>query len=152
MPVTLTPDTLLAFKAGRAFRNGDTSTVVPDPTKGAIMLTNGEDGLLHFIWKNRDTNNIEEVRCGYFVLSPDLLIVYFQDLILFPTDATFSKVNQSSSGRVYVLKFSSSNQRHFVCSVSLYFTTFFSQMRVQFWMQVRSTPKIRMADCNNKYL
>ncbi|KAJ2935162.1 hypothetical protein H1R20_g1928, partial [Candolleomyces eurysporus] len=95
MPATVTPDTLLAFKAGRAFRTGDTNSVVADPAKGAVLLTNGEDGLLHFIWKNRDTNNIEE------------------DLILFPTDATFSKVSQSSAGRVYVLKFSSSNQRHF---------------------------------------
>lgn len=59
--------------------------------KGAIMITNGEDGLLHFIWKNRVTNDVEE------------------DLILFPSDASFVK----ASGRTYVLKFSSSNQRHF---------------------------------------
>lgn len=37
----------------------------------------------------------------------------YQDLILIPFDASFVKVSQSS-GRVYVLKFSSSNQRHFV--------------------------------------
>ncbi|KJA24058.1 hypothetical protein HYPSUDRAFT_39191 [Hypholoma sublateritium FD-334 SS-4] len=85
---------LLAFKAGRAFRREGTNTVEPSPTKGAIYLTNGEDGLLHFIWKNRATNTIEE------------------DLILFPFDASFVKVAQST-GRIYVLKFSSSNQRHF---------------------------------------
>ncbi|KAF8194256.1 proteasome complex subunit Rpn13 ubiquitin receptor-domain-containing protein [Pholiota molesta] len=85
---------LLAFKAGRAFRREGTNNVVPAPTKGAIYLTTGEDGLLHFIWKNRVTNAIEE------------------DLILFPFDASFVKVSQSP-GRVYVLKFSSSNQRHF---------------------------------------
>lgn len=88
-------DVVLAFKAGRAFRREGTNIVEPSPTKGAIYLTNGEDGLLHFIWKNRDTNTIEE------------------DLILFPSDASFVKVSQSPSGRVYVLKFSSSNQRHF---------------------------------------
>lgn len=87
-------ETLLAFKAGRAFRRDGTNFVDADPTKGTVMLTNGDDGLLHFIWKNRSTEENEE------------------DLILFPTDATFSKVTQSN-GRVYVLKFSSSNQRHF---------------------------------------
>ncbi|CAA7261356.1 unnamed protein product [Cyclocybe aegerita] len=87
---------LLAFKAGRAFRREGSSIIEPSPTKGAIYLTNGvEDGLLHFIWRNRVTNDIEE------------------DLILFPFDASFVKVSQSPSGRVYVLKFSSSNQRHF---------------------------------------
>jgi 26S proteasome regulatory subunit N13 len=54
-------ETLLAFKAGRAFRREGTNIVDPSPTKGAIHLTNGEDGLLHFIWKNRTTNEIEEV-------------------------------------------------------------------------------------------
>ncbi|OSD07188.1 adhesion regulating molecule [Trametes coccinea BRFM310] len=88
-------ETRLAFKAGRLFRRGNTNFVDADPTKGAILLQNGEDGLLHFIWKNRSTNEIEE------------------DLILFPGDATFAKVEQSSWGRTYVLKFSSSNQRHF---------------------------------------
>ncbi|KAF8225873.1 adhesion regulating molecule [Tricholoma matsutake] len=86
---------LLGFKAGRALRREGTNIVDCDPAKGAILLSNGEDGLLHFMWKNRTTNEVEE------------------DLILFPSDAIFSKVTQSSSGRVYVLKFSSSNQRHF---------------------------------------
>lgn len=56
-------ETRLAFKAGRAFRRGATNFVDPDPTKGAILLQNGEDGLLHFIWKNRSNNEVEEVRC-----------------------------------------------------------------------------------------
>ncbi|KDR82733.1 hypothetical protein GALMADRAFT_238237 [Galerina marginata CBS 339.88] len=85
---------LLAFKAGRAFRREGTHLVESSPTKGAVYLTNGDDGLLHFIWKNRTTDTIEE------------------DLILFPFDASFVKVAQTE-GRVYVLKFSSSNQRHF---------------------------------------
>ncbi|KAF9527554.1 proteasome complex subunit Rpn13 ubiquitin receptor-domain-containing protein [Crepidotus variabilis] len=86
---------LLAFKAGRAFRREGSNTVIPNPTKGAIYLTNGADDLLHFIWRNRDTGELEE------------------DLILFQFDASFVKVSQSGSGRVYVLKFASSNQRHF---------------------------------------
>ncbi|TFK40600.1 proteasome complex subunit Rpn13 ubiquitin receptor-domain-containing protein [Crucibulum laeve] len=92
-------DTLLAFKAGRAFRRDGSNIIEPNPTKGAIVLSNGEDGLLHFIWRNRTTNVDEEAGDE-------------MDLILFPSDATFTKVSQSS-GRVYVLKFSSSNQRHF---------------------------------------
>ncbi|EGN98003.1 hypothetical protein SERLA73DRAFT_182828 [Serpula lacrymans var. lacrymans S7.3] len=85
---------ILAFKAGRAFRRDGTNFVDPSPTKGAIVL-HVEDSLLRFQWKNRATNEIEE------------------DLILIPSDATFEKVSQSAWGRTYVLKFSSSNQRHF---------------------------------------
>ncbi|GLB38461.1 putative proteasome complex subunit Rpn13 ubiquitin receptor [Lyophyllum shimeji] len=88
-------ETLLAFKAGRAFRRPGTNFVDPQPEKGAIVLTNSEDGLLHFTWKNRRTGEVQE------------------DLILFPSDASFVKVPQATGGRVYVLKFSSSDQRHF---------------------------------------
>jgi 26S proteasome regulatory subunit N13 len=52
---------LLGFKAGRAFRREGTNFVDPEPTKGAILLSDGEDGLLHFMWKNRTTNEVEEV-------------------------------------------------------------------------------------------
>ncbi|PFH53947.1 hypothetical protein AMATHDRAFT_136103 [Amanita thiersii Skay4041] len=86
---------ILAFKAGRAFRREGTNFVDSVQAKGAIILSNGDDGLLHFMWRNRTNGQIEE------------------DLILFPSDATFTKVPQSPSERVYVLKFSSSNQRHF---------------------------------------
>ncbi|KAF8073815.1 proteasome complex subunit Rpn13 ubiquitin receptor-domain-containing protein [Lyophyllum atratum] len=90
-------ETLLAFKAGRAFRRPGTNLVDPRPEKGAIVLTNGDDGLLHFTWKNRSTGDVQE------------------DLILFPSDASFVRVSQAP-GRVYVLKFSSSDQRHFDAS------------------------------------
>ncbi|KAL0960643.1 hypothetical protein HGRIS_005671 [Hohenbuehelia grisea] len=86
---------LLAFKAGRAFRREGSNFVDPSPTKGAVALVNGEDGLLHFVWKNR-TSGVEE-----------------EDLILFPSDASFVKVSSAPNSRIYVLKFSSSNQRHF---------------------------------------
>lgn len=56
-------ETLLAFKAGRAHRRSSTNFVDARPEKGAIILTNGDDGLLHFMWKNRTTGNVEEVRC-----------------------------------------------------------------------------------------
>ncbi|KAG2126526.1 adhesion regulating molecule [Suillus clintonianus] len=86
--------TILAFKAGRAFRRAGTNFVDASPTKGAIVLTN-EDGLIHFMWKDRTTGELGE------------------DLILFPGDAKLEKVPQSSWGRTYVLKFESSDQKHF---------------------------------------
>ncbi|KIJ14994.1 hypothetical protein PAXINDRAFT_99784 [Paxillus involutus ATCC 200175] len=96
MSVTLTDaQTLLAFKAGRSTRRAGTNFVDASPTKGAVILSNSEDGLLRFVWKERTTGNVEE------------------DLILFPGDATFEKVSQAPGGRTYVLKFESSNQRHF---------------------------------------
>lgn len=54
-------NTILAFKAGRCFRREGTNTVDPNPAKGAIVLDRGEDELLHFYWKNRDTGTTEEV-------------------------------------------------------------------------------------------
>ncbi|KAG2069086.1 adhesion regulating molecule [Suillus decipiens] len=86
--------TILAFKAGRSFRRAGTNFVDASPTKGAIVLTN-EDGLIHFMWKDRTTGEVGE------------------DLILFPGDAKLEKVTQSSWGRTYVLKFESSDQKHF---------------------------------------
>ncbi|PSR71737.1 hypothetical protein PHLCEN_2v12385 [Hermanssonia centrifuga] len=50
----------IAFKAGRAFRRGGSNFVDPSSTKGAVILQNGEDGLLHFVWKNRVTQENEE--------------------------------------------------------------------------------------------
>ncbi|KAG9315497.1 adhesion regulating molecule [Chiua virens] len=87
--------TLLAFKAGRSFRRQGTNFIDANPTKGAIVLSNSDDGLLHFMWKDRATGNPSE------------------DLILFPGDATFDKMEQAPGGRTYVLRFESSDQRHF---------------------------------------
>jgi hypothetical protein len=53
---------ILAFKAGRAFRREGTNFVDADPIKGAIVLSRGDDDLLHFLWKNRTTDRVEEVR------------------------------------------------------------------------------------------
>ena len=78
-------DPRIAFKAGRCYRRGNTNFVDADPAKGAIILQNGEDGLLHFIWKNRSTNTVGEVRVvclqrghargadGAGVVGPDLV-------------------------------------------------------------------------------
>lgn len=52
---------ILAFKAGRAYRREGTNFIDPNPTKGAIILSRGDDELLHFLWKNRTNDQIEEV-------------------------------------------------------------------------------------------
>ena len=110
MPLT-ERSTILAFKAGRALRRDDTNIVEPRADKGAVVIDRGDDEELHFMWKNRETEATEEVRSSHFRRVPRLMMP--QDLILIPSDASFVSVSQAS-GRVYVLKFSSSNQRHFV--------------------------------------
>ncbi|KAF9354344.1 hypothetical protein BGX26_007818 [Mortierella sp. AD094] len=85
---------LLEFKAGRCFRTTGTNTVKPDPAKGLVYLEK-EDGLMHFYWKNRETDEIQD------------------DLILFPGDAEFIFVPQCTTGRVAVLQFKSSSQKLF---------------------------------------
>jgi len=85
---------ILTFKAGRLQRRENTNWVDPLPTNGQLQLLVADDGLLHFQWYNRVTNIVED------------------DLIIFPGEASFEKVTQSN-GRVYILKFTSSNQRLF---------------------------------------
>jgi len=85
------------IKAGRAFRRGETNFVDSEATPGEITITEGaDDGLIHFNWINRSTHNADI------------------DLIVFPSDASFVPVSQSLGGRMHVLKFSSSDQRHFI--------------------------------------
>ncbi|ORX80287.1 adhesion regulating molecule [Basidiobolus meristosporus CBS 931.73] len=85
---------LVQFKAGKCFREGTTNLVKPDLRKGLVYLQQGEDSLMHFFWKDRKTNQIED------------------DLIIFPDEAEFLKVEESKD-RVFVLKFKSSSLRIF---------------------------------------
>lgn len=111
---------ILAFKAGRALRRDGTNFVDPKPEKGAIILYEGEDDLLRFIWKDRTTGNVGEVcttrtTCGRLCLLGRLLKRSpMQELIMFDGDASFTQVPNVPDGRTYVLKFQSSDQRHFV--------------------------------------
>jgi len=61
MDYTNTQRFILALKAGRALRRDGTNFVDPKPEKGAIILYDGEDDLLHFVWKDRTTGNVGEV-------------------------------------------------------------------------------------------
>ncbi|KAI9189884.1 hypothetical protein H9P43_001317 [Blastocladiella emersonii ATCC 22665] len=84
---------LVEFRAGKMSRTTG-NTVAPDTRKGLVFMEIGEDTLLHFYWKDRTTNRIED------------------DLIIFPDEAEFVRVTQSND-RVYMLAFKSSSQKLF---------------------------------------
>lgn len=77
---------LVEFRAGRMTMVG--KMVHPDTRKGLLYVYQADDGLIHFCWKNRTTNKVED------------------DLIIFPDDCEFKRVEQCKTGRVYLLKVS----------------------------------------------
>ncbi|KAM6925460.1 proteasomal ubiquitin receptor ADRM1 isoform 1-T1 [Xenentodon cancila] len=94
---------LVEFRAGKMTLKGN--TVTPDKRKGMVYIQQSDDSLIHFCWKDRTTGNVDD------------------DLIIFPDDCEFKKVNQCTTGRVYVLKFKAGSKRLF------------------FWMQEPKTDK-----------
>ncbi|URD83043.1 Adhesion regulating molecule [Musa troglodytarum] len=74
--------------AGKMVLNG--TRVVPDTRKGLVRIGRSEEGLVHFQWLDRTQNVVED------------------DQIIFPDEAVFEKVSQSSE-RVYLLKFRHDN-------------------------------------------
>uniref|UniRef100_A0A3P8X3X4 ADRM1 26S proteasome ubiquitin receptor n=1 Tax=Cynoglossus semilaevis TaxID=244447 RepID=A0A3P8X3X4_CYNSE len=94
---------LVEFRAGKMTMKG--STVTPDKRKGQVYIQQTDDSLIHFCWKDRTTGNVDD------------------DLIIFPDDCEFKRVNQCTTGRVYVLKFKAGSKRLF------------------FWMQEPKTDK-----------
>ncbi|CAG8601070.1 8331_t:CDS:2 [Acaulospora morrowiae] len=83
------------FKAGRLTRDGNTNWLKADERKGLIYMDMGEDQLMHFYWKDRKTGTVVD------------------DLIVFPEEAEFTRVEQCTTGRVYLLNFKSSAQKLF---------------------------------------
>jgi len=88
-----TTKNLIEFKAGKMVQKG--KMVHPDTRKGTIYVYKSDDSLTHFCWKDRSTGEVVD------------------DLIIFPDDADFSRVTQCTTGRVYIMKFRSSNRRFF---------------------------------------
>lgn len=54
------------IKAGRALRRGETAFVDAQPTKGELSISEGEDGLVHFLWTNRETREVDLVSPSAF--------------------------------------------------------------------------------------
>lgn len=84
---------LVEFRAGRMTMVD--KMVNPNTRKGLVYLYQAEDGLIHFCWRDRTTGQVED------------------DLIIFPDDCEFLRVESCKTGRVYVLKFKSSSRRLF---------------------------------------
>lgn len=94
---------LVEFRAGRMNMVG--KMVNPDTRKGLVYLYQAEDQLIHFCWKDRSNGKVED------------------DLIIFPDDCEFKRIDQCKTGRVFLLKFKSTSRRLF------------------FWMQEPKTDK-----------
>lgn len=85
---------LLEFKAGKMTRDDSTGTVTADPRKGLVQVT-VEESILHFKWKDRTTNTLED------------------DLMIFPEEATFKRIDKVKDGRVFVLEFTGGGREMF---------------------------------------
>eukprot|EP01125_Pyxidicula_operculata_P005005 TRINITY_DN1845_c0_g1_i1.p1 TRINITY_DN1845_c0_g1~~TRINITY_DN1845_c0_g1_i1.p1 ORF type:complete len:321 (+),score=65.38 TRINITY_DN1845_c0_g1_i1:119-964(+) len=75
------------------FKAANSRLVTADKRKGLVQLKNA-DGLMHFVWKDRTTGTEED------------------NLIIFPSEATFRKVEEAQ-GRVYLLEFKTSDKKLF---------------------------------------
>ncbi|XP_968223.2 proteasomal ubiquitin receptor ADRM1 [Tribolium castaneum] len=84
---------LVEVRAGKMSLKG--RMVYPDKRKGLLYVYQSEDSLMHFCWQDRTSGIVED------------------DLIIFPDDCEYIKVPQCTTGRVYLLKFKSSNRKFF---------------------------------------
>jgi len=91
------------FRAGRM--DWDGKMVKPDKRKGKIVLsTSEEEQLMHFQWYDREKNEV----------ATDLIVI---------NDAYLERIEKCTTGRVYLLRFTSSDKKLF------------------FWMQEPKTEK-----------
>ncbi|KAL1920816.1 uncharacterized protein VTP21DRAFT_11451 [Calcarisporiella thermophila] len=87
------PSNLVEFRAGKMVRDG--RMLRPDTRKGLVYLYK-EQGTLRFCWKDRRSNQVEE------------------NLIIPPNNqAIFERIENCTTGRVYMLYILSSRQRYF---------------------------------------
>jgi len=84
---------LVEFRAGKMTMRGN--MVHPDKRKGLVYIHQSSDSLIHFCWRDRQTGNVED------------------DWIIFPEDCEYVRVPQCTTGRVFLLKFKSSNKKSF---------------------------------------
>ena len=86
---------LVSFRAGRLHMDETTNMVTADKKRGKIKLLKDEQGLLKFQWWNRISNQKE------------------LDLTVFPSSAKWERINECTDGRVYILRMTGSNMKHF---------------------------------------
>jgi len=84
---------LVEFKAGKMLLQG--KLVKPDKRKGLIYVYQSDDSIMHFCWKDRNTGIVEE------------------DLMIFPDDIEYKRITQCTTGRVFLMKFKSTNRKLF---------------------------------------
>ncbi|CAD7929869.1 unnamed protein product [Amoebophrya sp. A25] len=89
---TAQPQTIVEFRAGKM--DWDGKMVTPDKRKGKLQLIKDAEGLHHVLWWDREKN--EKI--------DDYVVV---------EDAYLQKVNKCTTGRVYILKYTSSSVRVF---------------------------------------
>merc|ERR1739838_668784 len=80
------------FRCGKMKMKG--TQVTADKRKGLLYVHLGEDSLTHLCWKDRVKGKVE-------------------DDLIFPDDCEWKKVDQCTTGRVFVLKFKSSLRKMF---------------------------------------
>eukprot|EP01064_Diplonema_japonicum_P015169 TRINITY_DN2292_c2_g2_i1.p1 TRINITY_DN2292_c2_g2~~TRINITY_DN2292_c2_g2_i1.p1 ORF type:complete len:318 (+),score=91.72 TRINITY_DN2292_c2_g2_i1:80-1033(+) len=78
------PKPALSFRAGKMHKSG--TTVRADTRKGMVQII-GDQGFIHFQWKDRMSGNIED------------------ELMIFADEAKYFRVEKCTSGRVYLLQF-----------------------------------------------
>jgi len=87
---------LLQMKAGKMNLQG--TTVTADPRKGIITLRKSDDGLMHLLWKERNSGGVED------------------DLIVFEGDASMRRLEQCQDGYAMLLEFTQTGRKLFFYS------------------------------------
>jgi len=88
---------LVEFRAGKMTWGGPVNkTVKPDVRKGKVVLLNGEDSLMHLQWWDRTKSPP--------AIEDDLIVI---------NDAYFERIDKCKTGRVYLLRFTSSDKKMF---------------------------------------
>lgn len=99
---------VLKFKAGRVEYNEETGDAVPKRGQGLIEVTQGSDDepWYTFAWKPRNVS-------GRRVDGRSAQQAEADELMIFPGDAEWKHVPECTTGRVFVLRFKSSDAQMF---------------------------------------
>lgn len=88
-------DGLVSFRAGRLFQDETTKLVTADKKRGKVKCVKDQQGIFNFQWFNRISHEKE------------------LELSIFPGAASWEKVPECKDGRVFLLRMTGSNRKHF---------------------------------------